>query len=273
MPNWVTNRIIIEGPDANKIMAELTRVDNNEERYFDFNKIIAMPEELNIISGSLTNKAIEIYLTHINPQIDYFGPQDIDEEFFLKQRDLANSAKSFGSYSDSLTFEELKKVVDDVLKAKDDFKIIDDVLDYGKKAISNIERFGSLDWYDWSIKNWGTKWNSCHNLYSEELPNEIMFDTAWSNVIDLIALLSTKYPENEFTYTFAEEWAGHQAGNLKLKNGEVVSGDYFDDESKEAYETAFSLWGEELKDNYIYDKKKNTYIYKEEYESEDQEEM
>ena len=56
-----------------------------EERVnFDFNKIIPMPKELEIISGSLTDRAIEVYLTSINPQVEYYGEQKVSQEEFDK---------------------------------------------------------------------------------------------------------------------------------------------------------------------------------------------
>ena len=31
-----------------------------------------------------------------------------------------------------------------------------------EKSSLNVEKFGAMDWYSWSIEHWG-KWNACHN--------------------------------------------------------------------------------------------------------------
>ncbi len=38
------------------------------------------------------------------------------------------------------------------------------------------ERYGTNNWYDWSIENWGVKWNACDSYFDEE---NIYFSTPW----------------------------------------------------------------------------------------------
>lgn len=59
-------------------------------------------------------------------------------------------------------------------------------------------KYGSANWYDWSIANWGTKWNSYG--YSDGTPkgfdgSTIEFQTAWSCATPVIAALAEKYPD------------------------------------------------------------------------------
>jgi len=51
-----------------------------------------------------------------------------------------------------------------------------------------MERYGFDNWYDWAIKNWGTKWG----VYdvTEWKGNKISFNTAWSPPIPIIEALS-----------------------------------------------------------------------------------
>jgi hypothetical protein len=47
-------------------------------------------------------------------------------------------------------------------------------------AVKNIKKYGSSDWYDWNVNNWGTKWDV--NEPDHEVTNETVttwFDTAW----------------------------------------------------------------------------------------------
>lgn len=38
---------------------------------------------------------------------------------------------------------------------------------------------GDLNWYDWSCRHWGTKWNACHGSVDYHR-HEIIYDTAWA---------------------------------------------------------------------------------------------
>ncbi len=271
MPNWVTNKLTIEGPKSAEVMKSLLTKNEEDEYQFDFNKITPMPEELNIISGSLTEKAIEIYLSTINP--DMQDGKNENSECFIKQKDLANKSKFFREYRDDLTKNEIEEIVEN-FSNEETLNSFDALFNYGKKAILNLEKYGAKDWYSWSIEHWGTKWNACHNIYDiENSPSEIMFDTAWSNVADLIAKLSTMHPENQFQIEFAEEWVGNQCGNLTFKNGEQINGEFFENGSKQAFEQAFKLWGEDLAELYVFDEKKQNYINKNERKSLTEEEM
>lgn len=85
-------------------------------------------------------------------------------------------------------------------------------------------RFGADNWYDWSVKNWGTKWGA----YSTSIENEnvLVFDTAWSHPFQMIANLSAKFPDVLFEVKYADEDTGHNCGYYSIDNGE--SFDYND---------------------------------------------
>lgn len=273
MPNWVTNKLTITGPNSAEVMKSLVTLNEEKEYQFDFNKITPMPEELNIISGSVTQRAIDIYLSFLNPDNKNIGVENSDYELFNKQKQLLKTGSRFGNHRDNLTLEQINETLNN-LSNEEGIKTLDEFIEYGKKALLNIEKFGFQDWYSWSIENWGTKWNACHNIYDvENTPSEIVFDTAWGNVSDLILKLSTMFPENEFEYEFAEEWIGSQVGSMSFKNGELLHGAFFEDGSKEAFEKAFQIHGDGLAEYYEFDKTKNTYVYKEPHDNENEDEM
>lgn len=56
-------------------------------------------------------------------------------------------------------------------------------LQLGRQAIDNEARFGAKTWYDWSIDNWGTKWDAGDVDIDRSNNKEgcfcVVFNTAW----------------------------------------------------------------------------------------------
>jgi len=52
----------------------------------------------------------------------------------------------------------------------------------GNLGINEKEKYGKKNWYDWSLANWGTKWNSCDTSFERvsDTTAFYMFITAWS---------------------------------------------------------------------------------------------
>ena len=130
---------------------------------------------------------------------------------------------------------------------KFDFNKIIPMPDYiycGPVGTKEKEIYGDNNWYDWSIKNWGTKWNSVDAEISD---NEIHFLTAWSPCDPVIAMLASKFPTLRFTYTFYEAGMCF-CGKKVYENGEIIlfyDGNYAenplcDDNSEEADEYSIS---------------------------------
>ncbi len=73
----------------------------------------------------------------------------------------------------------------------------------GNLGQAEREQFGSANWYDWSIANWGTKWNSYgyHDYTEKDFDGATLtFDTAWSNPQPVIDALAAKYPALSFSH-------------------------------------------------------------------------
>lgn len=93
-------------------------------------------------------------------------------------------------------------------------------------------------WYRWSIDNWGTKWNSydCEKIAW----NVYEFDTAWSNVANLIGEIHEQFPEVGIVYEWADEDTGSNTGMAVFTFGNAKVHIPKND-SIEAYEMAFRL--------------------------------
>jgi hypothetical protein len=112
----------------------------------------------------------------------------------------------------------------------------------GNLGKEEIEKYGKNNWYDWSIENWGTKWNARDSIIDYE-NKEITFDTAWSPPIPIIEKLTQLFPYR-MLYICANEDIGSTVYKEEFFNG--LLNDYcIIDYSDEAYEIAFELWGYE----------------------------
>ena len=100
--------------------------------------------------------------------------------------------------------------------------------------------FGGNNWYDWNVRNWGTKWDVSVSddekwpdteLLNDEPngENQVLvyrFNTAWSPAVPAIEKLSEQYPDLLFTHSFEEEqgWGGE----LEILNGNLLSESQYD---------------------------------------------
>jgi len=243
MPNWVTNKLTISGPDAEKVMLAITAENENGEREVDFNKILPMPKSLSMASGSITNSSISAYL--------YKNPELRTDKLVESLNETAFGNFHFYDLDDEKYGELVESYKDCAMSG---IKGEQAFLDFGKRLLDNLEQHGHLDWYGWCNANWGTKWNACRSIVDETTTT---FDTAWADVRDLICLLSKQYPKNTFEFQWAEEQTGHYVGEATYENGEEISSIDYPDYSKEAYELAFNLRGGE--DGYKFNEETQTY--------------
>lgn len=108
-------------------------------------------------------------------------------------------------------------------------------------CLNNYRTRGCIYWYDWSLKNWGTKWNAYGTPDERDNETTIYFQTAWSDVQELIIKLSLLFPEALLKYSYADEDSGCNTGKCEIQNGIVINEQDLKDTSKEAYELYFDL--------------------------------
>lgn len=72
-----------------------------------------------------------------------------------------------------------------------------------------IDKYGYNGWYDWSVENWGTKWNPYPNNVSIERVSDTMLEvqltTAWSLPLDLLKHVKEQYNLKIAGETMAED--------------------------------------------------------------------
>jgi hypothetical protein len=67
-----------------------------------------------------------------------------------------------------------------------------------------VKKYGADNWYDWSLQNWGTKWN-CSDAFINE--SGMSFTTAWSPPLPVIVALAKKL-NKDLRMTYIEEGMG-----------------------------------------------------------------
>lgn len=221
MPNNVTNKITFYGEQKN-VSKVLNLIKGNDE-YIDFNKIIPMPESLNIESGSNTDRAIAYYIT---------------ERLTLPVWQTNLSSLISNMFSSNWANEVVSRVVTWAETASDEEK--DKLYNMGKQYMFNRENYGFYTWYDWCRYNWDTKWNAYSSSFDAN-SNTIEFDTAWSCPLSVLDKLAEMCYEHGVYFT--GKWADEDCGcNVGVFESDCDGDEYWfsyedaENQSNDAYE-------------------------------------
>lgn len=219
MPNHVSHKVTVSGaPEEIKGFKDFVRYKENGEyvedtnRFFCFNSIIPMPEILRKVeSGSrqhegeralkiLEGKSVDMGFLFANP--DHW------------QKCGVNDAMSYARY---------------IEKEKPDS------IEMAKLARQAMTETGYKDWYDWSIANWGTKWDAYDQGMEEVGDEEVIytFDTAWSVPYPVLEKLSEEFPELKFEVKYFDE--GHNFwGVVEYVGDELLQDRQSEEEDKDS---------------------------------------
>lgn len=220
MPNHVTNIIRLQG-DEQRIREMLERIQNDEYGIgtIDFNKIIPMPDSLNIEAGTRTDRGLKAYRE------------------FMKQCERVLEL-----------YEDIPTGYEQSFRSRQT-DIDDETWELGKQAFQNIQEHGAPTWYDWCINNWGTKWNAYgYDTGAEYMDLDVLaFRTAWNAPRPILEKLSEMYPDITFEHEWADEDIGCNCGRRLYSNGEITE-EYYPESEREAVEFAASVWGYDVEE-------------------------
>lgn len=165
MPNHITNILTIQA-DEDKVreILESIKSDENGLGSIDFNKLIPMPESLNIEAGSRSSHGLEIYKAFLQ------------DSAAIAYADVQNAEPS--PYHSEAVTALLKKYQD---LTKDD----PELLQLGRQCYENIQNYGCTDWYECYLKLLRYSYSSgCKSFAAQP------FDI--SKLFDLIQQLETR---------------------------------------------------------------------------------
>ena len=199
MPNWCFNSMTIDKKYKNKIV--------NDKEEVDFNIMVPMPESLHVTAGGTNDSDMYVYIS----------------DKLTKSLDEVRKDEHSKLIENMFDKDWIKTVFERTQADPDlkDAKKMEEAYQRGSVLISNFDNYGSINWYDWAIANWGTKWNGGEADIDED-PNDdeilIRFDTAWSPpYLWLEALAQNKIP---FELEWEEE--GGERGRITgSENGEI----------------------------------------------------
>ena len=249
MPNWVKTRLSFNGDlEAAKKLKELVTSTYEKENYagekvldssgnviictneFDFNKVIPMPEDLNVTSGSTGEWGMRYIQLKDKQPIVW---SDDDKEFMDRME-------------------------------KEDPKQLKEAIELGQKYLNNLAKYGCKTWYEWRCKYWNTKWGCADPQWDDD--TTVWFDTAWSFAAPIVEKLSEMFPTLTIEFAYADEDCGSNTGEGEIKNGDYLRENYPDTGSNEAYELYKELWD---CNDFVYDEETDTYKWIDEFDEDE----
>lgn len=249
MPNWVYNEIRFKSAEDCRRVAQLMQSKNSN---FDFNKVIPIPEYLKRIEAfipkthvralayafskgkHITKQELKAAIKAAYPQIkevEVTPPldasleysHDIRPPYVLSQDDL-HTLLHYANFSD---YDQEIANYQPILTYRP--KTYADYAELVKRALFET---GSLDWYDWSWRHWGTKWNA-HNV---DIRNKsIYWETAWEPSVDVVMEIH-KQTNIPLYYLYTEEQISVMAGEMIFNKQKTKI--YQTDSADECYQLA-----------------------------------
>lgn len=169
------------------------------------NQITAPAEVIDAITRGYTPEEIQSY----KDEIEELRERDLTDWFTAERKESALKA------------QEAEAVKMLTAKITDFNMVIPQPVNIETGGCSGKHEPGIICWRDWSIKNWGTKWNGYQPEieHNEDGTAQLRFETAWSHPVPVIEALSTMFPEAEIQVSYADEDLGYNLGKYEILNG------------------------------------------------------
>ena len=219
MANKIANKLVVNATteeDIEKFLSAIIGIENGEFLHIDFERIFPTPK---CLPDTLCDSEHEIALYYY---LMTTGNEDMVDKLL--------------SYSQLFSMDIYKGKTE---KELSDYKML------GEKIFNIALQCGSIDWYDWRISNWGTKWNAYETDIDCPCDGsiELHFQTANDGVIPIIEKLVEMFPNLEFFYKYADEVIACNCGEAYGVDGNA-SFNFTEDDSDEAMALYIECWRE-----------------------------
>lgn len=164
---------------------------NEENGDFSFNNIEPMPESLSVSDSSLGWIGASVLLSEeeqkrfVNSRHSFFGEDSLRNNYKRAQEDYEKKGLKWDKPYSKENYAFLLK------------EFCPEALEFGQIYIDNFNKYGSCSWYDWSVKNWGTKWGamdvSTWNGEDVQSHCSVVYSTAWSPSIPICKKIASDY--------------------------------------------------------------------------------
>ena len=202
MPNWCQNTLLVQGPkeDIHKFLKDSANVP---AYYFEH----GWAEEAQ----------------RTNPYFCFSGLAPIPEVILQKHK-----AQSDIYHKDLARWREACQRVRDENPGQPDDQLT--FPDHSTFRSPEFDQKVMEAWYDWSCKNWGTKWDIgpdariADNTTAQNPFVRINFDTAWAPPVRWLAKAARLFPTLSFTLEYEEPGMAY-AGVAVAKGGRLIRDD------------------------------------------------
>ena len=209
MPNHVTNKVTISG--AQERLSELRTLMagtgcDGEPEVLTFHSLIPMPWYLHeIVDGS--DLPYALWLTDLKAYKQYKSKESAQTAWVAKMLGIEDKPPQTIEEKFSALFRCQVSTRDEAIDWAIENK--PELWGQGERVCMALREHGCKSWYDWSIENWGTKWDA-YDIDVAESPGELIyvFDTAWSTPAPVIQAMANRFPDLAIEHRFFDEGHG-----------------------------------------------------------------
>ena len=181
-------------------MLQEVRAEGQPLGSVDFNKLVPMPSELNIDSGSRTDTGLKLFGNY-----------------------LCEAAQVAADMPDATPNERAAALFRFMDSWQKKHKVDPEVWELGKKAYRNIQKYGCATWREWRGLNWGNKWNAYQCVPLDERADTMEFQTANCAVPKIAAAVSKRFPGQTVIYSWFGLELTQSLGRMVFQDGKAVS--------------------------------------------------
>lgn len=271
MPNWVRNRITFQTKEDAEKFKKITCRKNGE---ISFEKLIPQPKILTELdpfqsgfakTGFSAIQALEaLWVLALRSRVK--TPAELGLRYFKQGNNLLDESRfdfpswirawrttqpgphSYANDYASLLNALLSETFHDFSKGlgqQGEFHLTEErALELGRGGLKARQLYGTDEWYNWRLNNWGCKWDASNIEWTSDFTVEFETPWCWPNEWFERVLHHGDFHDS-FTLDYADEDIGSNLGSVIAypdDNGINVSR-HEDETVRERVDFAYELWG------------------------------